>query len=536
MNKKLSRRDFLKLAGVTSAGLALSACGVKATELPTATFAPPTSTLLPTKTITPMPTATPTPRFAKTGWNVGLPYGIPDVPIVANIKDFGAKGDGISDDSSAFMKAIRSKNSGAILIPAGTYLIKSPLEINTSLVLRGEGSDKTHLLFDLTGISRHALYIRNQTSGSWIDIKGGFTRGSTSLTLANASAFTPDSFAEVQQTNDPNIMYTAPLWKQDWAENSVGEIVKVVSVTENSITLASPLQSDYREDLKPQIRTIGVVKNAGIENLHIKRLDQPEGETKNIINFSNTAYCWLRNVESEHCSRCHIEIVTSYGCEVRENYFHHASYYDGGGEGYGVNIIQHTTSCLVESNIFVHLRHSMIIQVGVSGNVFGYNYSREPYATSGSWKGALCDISIHGHYPNYNLFEGNIVQQIDVSDWWGPVGPGNILFRNRIESAKGISVRDHSHSQIIIGNELASGTINIDRTVKDTTINGNMIKGKIIWQPSITDHELPASYYYDQKPSFYGSLAWPSSGADLPNGTNPALERYKSGNYVSLLS
>lgn len=52
---KITRRDFLKLAGATSAGLALSACGVQATELPTSTV-----------TITPTPRATlppsPTPR------------------------------------------------------------------------------------------------------------------------------------------------------------------------------------------------------------------------------------------------------------------------------------------------------------------------------------------------------------------------------------------------------------------------------------------------------------------------------------------
>jgi hypothetical protein len=59
MNKRLSRRDFLKLAGVTSAGLALSACGVKAIELPTATLMPPTGTPLPTETLTPTVTSTP---------------------------------------------------------------------------------------------------------------------------------------------------------------------------------------------------------------------------------------------------------------------------------------------------------------------------------------------------------------------------------------------------------------------------------------------------------------------------------------------
>ncbi len=57
MNKKLSRRDFLKLAGVTSAGFALSACGVKPTDLPTATLVSPTETIIPT--VTPVPTSTP---------------------------------------------------------------------------------------------------------------------------------------------------------------------------------------------------------------------------------------------------------------------------------------------------------------------------------------------------------------------------------------------------------------------------------------------------------------------------------------------
>jgi hypothetical protein len=62
MSNNLSRRDFLKLAGATSAGLALSACGLKATELPTATFVLPTTT--PTPTLTPRPTNTSTPTPA----------------------------------------------------------------------------------------------------------------------------------------------------------------------------------------------------------------------------------------------------------------------------------------------------------------------------------------------------------------------------------------------------------------------------------------------------------------------------------------
>ena len=63
MVKKLSRRDFLKLTGVTSASLALSACGVKASEFPTAISISPTGISLPTETLTSTPTLTPTPTL-----------------------------------------------------------------------------------------------------------------------------------------------------------------------------------------------------------------------------------------------------------------------------------------------------------------------------------------------------------------------------------------------------------------------------------------------------------------------------------------
>lgn len=82
MTSKLSRRDFLKIAGASSAGLALSACGVQATQLPepsplssgTPTIAP-----SPTLTSTPQPTLTPTPEpptIADLAHKIGMDVGI----------------------------------------------------------------------------------------------------------------------------------------------------------------------------------------------------------------------------------------------------------------------------------------------------------------------------------------------------------------------------------------------------------------------------------------------------------------------------
>ena len=86
MKKKMSRRYFLKLAGVTSAGLALSNCGVKATEFPE-----PTSTPMPTATIThtPKPTATithtPEPTATSEPMSIFGEYQIPEKLVLSSI-------------------------------------------------------------------------------------------------------------------------------------------------------------------------------------------------------------------------------------------------------------------------------------------------------------------------------------------------------------------------------------------------------------------------------------------------------------------
>lgn len=65
---------------------------------------------------------------------------IPTPPVVANVRDFGAKGDGVSDDSAAFLEAIEATNNGALYVPPGRYNISRVLWISKSnFVLRGAG-------------------------------------------------------------------------------------------------------------------------------------------------------------------------------------------------------------------------------------------------------------------------------------------------------------------------------------------------------------------------------------------------------------
>ena len=473
-------------------------------------------------------------------WTPGIPGGIPEVEVVNSVIDFGAVGDGVTDDRQAFQNAINaaaSAGGGAVWVPGGTYLINTSslppsygaaISMRSNVVLRGAGAEATHLIFDLSGVDRtiEAIMILAWDFGSFVGVNGGYAKGSTTLTLADASSFSPGDFAEIQEENDSMI------GDESWALNSVGEMVEVVAVNGNQITLAEPLHYDYDVNRYPEIRTVGMITHTGVERMHLKRLDSNAGQ---MILLYNAAYVWLRELISEEPLYSHVLGYTTYKCEIRDNYIHHSQGYGSGGQGYGVGFEMHTTDCLVENNIFQHLRHSMIAQVGASGNVFAYNYSREPIA-DGGWTPS--DISLHGHFPSYNLYEGNVVQEMDLADAWGATGPGNTFLRNCTQ-AEGIDIMDYSHKQNLVGNVLENpptNVISLDATVEETLVHGNYEDGAITWDPAISDHTIPPSYYQSEAPAFFEGAAWPATGADIEtNPANcmiPALARWNSGDYI----
>ena len=450
-------------------------------------------------------------------WNPGIPGGIPEVSgPVENIIDYGADPTGKTDSHDAISTAINKLPStgGVVYIPEGTYLLNSTLLISQSnVVVRGAGMASTKLLSDVEGVS---IEVESAAKENWQKITGGLNLGSFQIEVENGAAFTKGTFMEIQQENDSSIMYTEDTWIQRWAENSVGQVFEIVDIQGNSIILKTSLHHTFSGNLNPVARPFKAVRNVGIENLFIQKL-KPANHT---ISFDHTAYCWIINVESYMTMRSHVQLSASLGHEIKACFFHKSYNYGGGGHGYGVMCGNHTSDVLIENNVFDSLRHAMMVQTGANGNVFAYNYSTNPVqgepgsVLNTGW--IPPDISVHGHYPFMNLFEGNEVMEIGISDYWGPAGPGNTYLRN-IVKGDGIICYDHAHEQNLLGN-ITTSMINTENSCQRLLEHGNIINGVIVWDNQIADHTIPASLYLDKAPDFFKGFHWPPYGPDAEKG------------------
>ncbi|OYT15436.1 MAG: hypothetical protein B7C24_13045 [Bacteroidetes bacterium 4572_77] len=479
------------------------------------------------------------PEDRRVSWsNAGLLQQIMDPDLFIDVSDYGAMGNGTTNDSPAIQAAIAALNgqAGIVFFPAGTYLLTENIITHSGLIIRGEGSQQTQLKFYMLNPNQHAFSISSSPQNEFQAVLSGFQKDSFELEINNSDDFAAGDFIEIQQSNgDWDVVPVG------WAENVVGQIIQIEDVNENTLSLRSALRIDYDLSLNPILRKIEPITNVKIENLKVERLDEPEDDGAKNFYISYAANCQISGVESHKSHGSHIYISASTNIFVFGNYIHDAFLFDGTAtRGYGVTLNKHCGEVLVENNIFRNLRHAMMVKTGANGNVFTYNYSREPHRSEpiSNYSG---DISVHGHYAYANLFEENIVQNIIIDHYWGPGGPLNTFFRNRTELF-GLIMTENSlletNDQNFVGNEITNsfpyGFYTL--TGNNHFEYGNNDGGLAV--PSGTSDLSDISYYYNEKPWFLeADCVFPCIG--YPHNLNQwsisAKERYLNGGPYTII-
>ncbi len=405
-----------------------------------------------------------------------------------------------------------------------------------------------------------------------INISSDCTKESTSIIVTDTYGLSAGDYILMDQLNDGNLVTIegvggAATWSsRENGTRCLGQINKIIAVNTdtNTITIETPLYHTYSADLNPQIVKINnVLENAGVENLKINGI---YSKSKNNITLFGVSNCWIKNVESANADRAHIKIMRGYQCEIRDSYLHHqrTGY---ASLSYGIEFFLQSTANLIENNIFYHMRSPIMIAGGLTGTVFGYNYSSEPKNVSPvtlSGQGGL-----HGGHPNMILFEGNLFHKMGVDSYWGS-NAHITLFRNQLKGQLegtttgngAIDIQALNKYINIVGNVLGTDNFNgfyecsaeadednfptlysttfdysttstiyrlgynsfgdgnpegNDPAVLSTLLrhgNYDYVTNSVIYDQAATSQTLPDSLYYQIKPAFFDNLSWPAVRPD----------------------
>lgn len=270
------------------------------------------------------------PDFSFAGYHCGE-AALPDVAPGVSVKAFGAKGDGITDDTRAFLDALAAVKSGAIEIPPGRYVITNILEIKRrGVVLRGAGPDRTFLFFPrpLNDIRPDwgATTSGERTSNySW---SGGFvwfqgSLGESTLARITADARRGKNFLTVSDAKNLRLGERVEIFEHDNPDNSLASelysggpgntknllgstraslVCRITKIDGRQIAFDRPLRFEVKLEWHPQIRSFEpTVTESGVENLCFEFPNTPYAGHFTELGFNAVAFfgvadCWARNL------------------------------------------------------------------------------------------------------------------------------------------------------------------------------------------------------------------------------------------------
>lgn len=357
---------------------------------------------------------------------------IPNVPVKLDVKDFGAKGDGTSEDSEAFLRAIEAIEDGAIFIPEGRYKLTQVLVIRKSnVVLRGAGPEKTVLFIpknldavlgpqnDSYGNSGYAygregfIMARGDIADSKLaDVVIAASRGDRALILSSTSEIKPGQMVLLEQREQGDGSYLKHLnGDQLDGGNFEGTLIRFASrvneVQGNTIVLERPLRSDVRPEWRAQIREFGpTVSEVGIEDLTmefaaVEYSGHLNGLGYNGIEFKYVTDSWVRNVHFINADNG-VSFDHSHFSTLDTAYF--GAYERRGTDNnnvgnvgivtghHGINVSRADDNLFTGFEFDTRFVHDITLHAGTSGNVFS------------NGKGVDVNFDHHRKAPIENLF------------------------------------------------------------------------------------------------------------------------------------
>ena len=333
-------------------------------------------------------------------------------------------------------------------LAAGNFTFGGSINMKNNVTLRGQGPNAT--LITMTGGGcvygssvcfggSFGNYMNNpQNISGWT---GGFTKGTSTITLANAGTLQVGMVVHLDEVNSglpdpyPNLWYclVVPTCVVNVGNDGEGGGTRngrlhnheavVIAKNGNNVTISPALFENFSSGKTPQA-TWGNATGTGIGVEEFSINSNSTGWF--VFEMLNTTNSWVRHVRSINPTRSHAMLSYAIRNTISDSYFFRTASH--ATTSYGLEF-EGGSANLVENNILQWITAPLMVQGG-NGNVFGYNYivnaeysDAASYMFAGGWT--------HAGGTDFNLFEGN-----DMSGFDGDIQHGaaffTTLFRNHL--------------------------------------------------------------------------------------------------------
>ena len=155
---------------------------------------------------------------------------------VVSVKDFGAVGNGVADDTSSIQNALNQVGSGGILyIPKGTYLVSSQLSNTVTGPLKVIAEPGT--VFNATSSTDYAGLRLQGSLGTATNLSSNVTTGKTSISVGSVTGLAVGDWIVIQSTTN---------FVPEVTENlGSGEFARISGISGNTLSLSTGLSLDY---------------------------------------------------------------------------------------------------------------------------------------------------------------------------------------------------------------------------------------------------------------------------------------------------
>ena len=390
---------------------------------------------------------------------------------VVSVAQYGAKGDGTTDDTTAIQSAIdhvASVGGGTVYFPKGDYVITDTINVNDSNVkLVGEGNrlaiirPSTDLIIDsATNNVKWSVMAENVNTPVVTSLSAVASAGDTTIAVTSATGIEAGMLVYLRGTTSES-----PWTTQNSTTPSIvkGETNRVLSVSGTTITLQKPL-SDSWDATEITTLTVTFVKplvGIQISNLGVSSPNNAEDDGRNYRGFAVKG-CVDAVIDSCYGYGCGIscyESYYSYKSKLNNNVVENCWSYKVGtttnnGLGYGLRCTGDSLSEIV-NNIGDECRHC---------------------------------VDISGDYPSHGVVvaNNNFAQKINTYGVISTHEPAEgCLFINNIVKTDGTSLNIRGESIVIKNNYIEGNAYN--ENGRNNEYTGNTFKGYIIFTTPYTN-------------------------------------------------